>query len=63
MPSDTAYMATLDIDEFAALAAEIEPFTAPGKSHDPTTAQQIEAACERYGLVFTDASTQELLCR
>ena len=63
MPSDTAHMATLAIDEFAALTAEIDPFTGPDQNHDPTTAQRIQAICERHSLVFTDASTQEPVCR
>lgn len=63
MPSDPALMTTLGIDEFAALAADIEPFTGPDQRDHPATAQRIEAICGRYGLVFTDASTQETQCR
>ena len=42
MPADTAHMATLAIDELAALAAEIELLTGPGQRHDPATAEQLK---------------------
>lgn len=63
MTSDTAHMTALAIDELASLAADIEPFTGPDRRDHPATAKRIEAICERYGLIFTDASTQETPCR
>lgn len=63
MPDETTYRPTLTIDELVALATEIEPLTGLDQTNDPTTAPRLEAICARYGLSFSDASTQEPLCR
>ena len=63
MPLSTPHTATLTIDELAALAAEIQLIIGPGQRHDPATAKHVEAICGRRGLVFTDASIEEMPCR
>ncbi|MEV4708188.1 hypothetical protein [Actinoplanes sp. NPDC049316] len=63
MPTVAAEIPTLTIDELAALAADIQPLTSTEQNGDTATAQHLEAICARYGLTFTDASTQESPCR
>ncbi|WP_212993499.1 hypothetical protein [Actinoplanes auranticolor] len=63
MPARTTQMATLGVEELAALTAEITPFTGFYERYDSVAAQRIEAICERYGLTFTDSSTREPLSR
>ncbi len=63
MPTLTAQMTTLIIDELASLAADIEPLTSTDRRHDTATTQRLELICAQYGLTFTDASTEETPCR